>query len=60
MIERNFFTKIQLDEICSKLSPNEWINPHRSVLGFGNYDVNVIMTALEMRGYEAIWFDKRK
>lgn len=59
-LERGFFTKLQLDEICKQLSPNEWINPHRSMLGLGNYDINVIMSALENRGYEATWFDKRK
>lgn len=58
--ERGTFTKADLDNICSQLAPNDWINPHRSVLGFGNYDVNVIMTALQTKGYEAIWFDKRK
>lgn len=49
-----------MDEICLSLSPSEWINPHRSVLGLGNYDVNVVMTALQRRGLEAVWFDKRK
>lgn len=44
---------------CS-LSPDHLVNPHKSVLGLGNYDVNVIMSALQLRGYEAIWFDKRK
>ncbi|XP_054739659.1 josephin-like protein [Anastrepha obliqua] len=54
------YTKEQLDQICNDLSPNVWINPHRSPLGLGNYDINVIMTALQMRNCEAIWFDKRK
>lgn len=54
------FTKSELDEICVQLSPDEWINPHKSMLGLGQYDVNVIMSALQLRGYEAIWFDKRK
>ncbi|XP_064542560.1 josephin-like protein [Drosophila montana] len=54
------YTKDELDDICSNLSPNVWINPHRSVLGLGNYDINVIMTALQRRNCEAIWFDKRK
>jgi josephin len=30
------------------------------MLGLGNYDVNVLMTALQSKGYEAKWFDKRK
>ncbi|XP_023171714.1 josephin-like protein [Drosophila hydei] len=54
------YTKEELDDICNNLSPNVWINPHRSVLGLGNYDINVIMTALQKRNCEAIWFDKRK
>nr|CAD7601135.1 unnamed protein product [Timema genevievae] len=58
--EREAFNKYELDDICHSLSPNVWINPHKSLLGLGNYDVNVIMAALQRRGYEAIWFDKRK
>ena len=30
------------------------------MLGLGNYDVNVLMKALQSKGYEAEWFDKRK
>lgn len=59
-LEKGSYSKSQLDEICKRLSPDEWINPHRSILGLGNYDINVIMTALQTKGYEAIWFDKRK
>lgn len=54
------FTKAQLDGICLQLSPDVWINPHRSVLGLGNYDVNVIMAALQTREHEAVWWDKRR
>ncbi|CAH2086862.1 unnamed protein product [Euphydryas editha] len=57
---RNTFSKSELDTICSRLSPNVWINPHRSMLGLGNYDINVIMAALQKKGCEAVWFDKRK
>ncbi|XP_047505358.1 josephin-1 isoform X3 [Pieris napi] len=57
---RNTFSKSDLDTICRSLSPNVWFNPHRSMLGFGNYDINVIMAALQKQGCEAIWFDKRK
>lgn len=42
------------------LSPDNLVNPHKSMLGLGNYDVNVLMAALQLRGYEAMWFDKRK
>ncbi|CAL1542832.1 unnamed protein product [Lymnaea stagnalis] len=54
------FTKRDLDDICNRLSPGSFINPHRSMLGLGNYDVNVLMAALQEKGYETIWFDKRK
>lgn len=57
---KDAFTKADLDCICNSLSPDHWINPHKSVLGLGNYDINVIMKALQSRGCEAIWFDKRK
>ncbi|XP_074602427.1 josephin-2-like [Brevipalpus obovatus] len=54
------FTQQDLDEICVNLSGNMIMNPHRSMLGIGNYDVNVIMAALQTKGLEAIWFDQRK
>lgn len=57
---KDFFTKSELDEICNNLSPDNWINPHKSMLGIGNYDINVIMKALQSKDCEAIWFDKRK
>lgn len=57
--ERGSYSKSELDEICKHLS-DQWINPHRSMLGLGNYDINVIMTALQKKGCAAVWFDKRK
>lgn len=54
------FSRGQLDEICARLSPDNLINPHKSVLGLGNYDINVIMSALETKNHAAVWFDKRK
>ncbi|KAI5712394.1 hypothetical protein M8J75_007944 [Diaphorina citri] len=54
------FSKADLDEICINLSPQTWLNPHRSILGLGNYDINVIMTALQKKGFESNWFDRRK
>ncbi|CAB1338233.1 unnamed protein product [Coregonus sp. 'balchen'] len=42
-------------------SPGTLVTPHKkSVLGNGNYDVNVIMAALQTRGFEAVWWDKRR
>uniref|UniRef100_A0A6A7FNZ1 Josephin-2 n=1 Tax=Hirondellea gigas TaxID=1518452 RepID=A0A6A7FNZ1_9CRUS len=54
------FTKSDLDSICERLSPDHWLNPHKSMLGTGNYDINVIMAALEVKGCGVVWFDKRK
>lgn len=57
----NAFTKQELDAICKELAPDARIfNPHRSVLGFGCYDINVIISALAKRNYDVLWFDKRK
>ncbi|KAL1491419.1 hypothetical protein ABEB36_012020 [Hypothenemus hampei] len=58
--DKNAFSKQQLDTICHNLSPEYWINPHKSVLGLGNYDVNVIIRALQLYDYGMVWFDKRK
>lgn len=30
------------------------------MLGFGNYDVNVLMAAVQKKECETVWFDKRK
>uniref|UniRef100_A0A8C1PX79 Josephin-1 n=1 Tax=Cyprinus carpio TaxID=7962 RepID=A0A8C1PX79_CYPCA len=32
----------------------------KNMLGNGNYDVNAIMAALQTRGFEAVWCDKRR
>jgi josephin len=60
LFQERGFSKQELDQICYNLSPDVWINPHKSLLGRGNYDINVIMTALQRRGCEAVWFDKRR
>lgn len=54
------FAKSELDNICYALSPDNWFNPHKSLLGTGNYDINVIMAALVSKGCGVVWFDKRK
>lgn len=58
--DKNAFSKADLDGISSSLAPGAFINPHRSFLGLGNYDVNVLMTALQSKGFAAVWFDKRR
>eukprot|EP01130_Rhizamoeba_saxonica_P013317 TRINITY_DN567_c0_g1_i3.p1 TRINITY_DN567_c0_g1~~TRINITY_DN567_c0_g1_i3.p1 ORF type:complete len:140 (-),score=23.21 TRINITY_DN567_c0_g1_i3:29-448(-) len=34
-------------------------NPHKSEFGTGNYDVNVLQTAIQNQGYLVKWFDSR-
>jgi len=61
VLQEGRFTKRDLDTICNQLDPNSWWwNEHRSFLGIGNFDVNVIMSALEKCEKELVWFDKRK
>lgn len=54
------FTKVHLDGICAELSPDAFVNPHKSVLGLGNYDVEVLRVAFQQQGYACVWFDARK
>eukprot|EP00667_Euglena_gracilis_P024498 EG_transcript_28221 len=51
------FTPEQLDHIAYQLTPGPWlaINPHKSALGIGNYDVNVVEKALDDVGYTLRW-----
>ncbi|KAF7647723.1 hypothetical protein LDENG_00167720, partial [Lucifuga dentata] len=54
------FSRDTLQEIYQRLSPSTLVTPHKkNMLGNGNYDVNVIMAALQTRGFEAVWWDKR-
>uniref|UniRef100_A0A8D0B639 Josephin-1 n=1 Tax=Sander lucioperca TaxID=283035 RepID=A0A8D0B639_SANLU len=59
--DRTAFSRDTLQEIYQRLSPSTLVTPHKkSMLGNGNYDVNVIMAALQTRGFEAVWWDKRR
>ncbi|XP_053577066.1 josephin-2 [Bombina bombina] len=60
LLQRPEITQQRAEEICRGLAPNTLFNPHRSVLGTGNYDVNVIMAALHSLDYAAVWWDKRR
>ncbi|XP_037244467.1 josephin-2 [Falco biarmicus] len=60
VLQRPCFTQEAADEICKRLAPNAHLNPHRSLLGTGNYDVNVIMAALQSLELAAVWWDKRR
>jgi len=54
------FTQADLDAICYRLNPSTWLNPHKSWLGLGNYDVNVLAAALHTRACDLVWWDKRR
>ena len=51
------YTIEQLNDICYSLS-DECINPHKHVFG-GEYDVNVLIKALEDKGNQVEWHDNR-
>ncbi|KFD51808.1 hypothetical protein M513_07335 [Trichuris suis] len=76
LFQKAIYSKAQLDEIClrygltnfysvltlvcCRLTPSRLLNPHRSMLGLGDYDINVIQEALLKTGCSALWFDRRK
>lgn len=63
------FTRSELNTIASSLSGDvqhgfagpfsRFFNSHYNIVT-GNYDVNVLMQAVQTRGAEATWFDRRK
>lgn len=70
MQEKESFTRAELDGISENLvltDPNKdkWtplsliFKPHHNALT-GNYDVNVLITALETRKTNVVWHDRRK
>ncbi|XP_075849368.1 josephin-2 isoform X4 [Microcebus murinus] len=60
VLQQQLFSQEAADEICKRLAPDSRLNPHRSLLGTGNYDVNVIMAALQGLGLAAVWWDRRR
>ncbi|XP_065715689.2 josephin-2 [Patagioenas fasciata] len=60
LLQRPLFTQRHADDICKRLSPGARFPRHRSLLGTGNYDVNVLMAALQGLGLAALWWDKRR
>ena len=54
------FAKAALDALCRRLSPGAWLNPHKSMFGTGNYDVNVVMAAAQQAGHVVKWYDRRR
>ncbi|KAK5575903.1 hypothetical protein RB653_007038 [Dictyostelium firmibasis] len=55
------FTQKDMNDMAYEIDiTNRFINPHKSVLGLGDYDANVLVKALTSNGYEIQWFDKRE
>merc|ERR1719382_888879 len=59
LLGRQAFSTKSLDKICKELAPDKFINPHKSILQTGNYDANVLMSALGKEDIEVQWFDAR-
>ena len=60
LLQEHHYGKADFDRVCEELAPGEWINPHRSMLRIGNFDVNVLMVLLERAGMTVQWQDGRK
>ena len=60
LFQKMVFTKSDLNSACNSLAPDSpWLNPHRSWIGLGNYDVNVLSAALSTQDVVAKWWDRR-
>ena len=60
LLQEQIFSVKKMNQICKELAPNKILNPHKSPLQTGNWDVNVLMKCLEMQCVEVEWFDARK
>ncbi|KAI9594878.1 Josephin-domain-containing protein [Syncephalis fuscata] len=73
LLQKAVFSKKDLDAIADELGavsassapsqlsllPLTWRHPHRGIFG-GNYDINVLTTALNRHQLSLSWFDQRK
>nr|CAD2170534.1 unnamed protein product [Meloidogyne enterolobii] len=59
LFQRREFSQQELDEICERLDDRRCFNPHRSWIGLGNYDANILLIALQSRDFTGRYFDKR-
>ncbi|CEO98305.1 unnamed protein product (mitochondrion) [Plasmodiophora brassicae] len=60
LLQGRVVTQATLDAICLELNPSTVLNPHRSMLGRGDYDVNVVQVALERNRCSARWVNNGK
>ncbi|EFO83519.1 hypothetical protein CRE_03101 [Caenorhabditis remanei] len=59
ILQKAEFDPAKMDEICYAFNESKWFNPHRSWIGTGNYDINILMAALQQYDLKVMWFDKR-
>ncbi|KAJ2504461.1 Josephin-2 [Coemansia sp. RSA 2052] len=66
VLQQELYTHADLERIAKylhELHPEQagWLkfNSHKNFLGFGDYDVNVITSALQEHGYDILWHDNR-
>lgn len=64
LLQTRRYSKRDFDEACVALSPpppQAWWhrNPHRSVWGIGDYDVNAVTVLLQQQGFSVTWHDRR-
>lgn len=59
LLQTHRYSKSDFDKTCLVLSPNVWLNPHRSVWRIGDYDVNVVTMLLQQEGFSLKWHDRR-
>ena len=54
------FSAQDFERFATELTPGNWWNPHKAVLGLGNYDVNVLEYALLKQRVGIRWHDNRE
>jgi josephin len=59
LMQTHRYTKRDFDVSCLALSPDVWLNPHRSFWRIGDYDVNVITILMQQEGFCIAWHDHR-
>ncbi|UMM21581.1 hypothetical protein L5515_003197 [Caenorhabditis briggsae] len=59
ILQKKEFDATKMDEICYGMNESKWFNPHRSWIGTGNYDANILMASLQKHNLKVVWFDKR-
>lgn len=63
IIQSSYYTKKTFEKIAEELYKQDpqtnFINPHKNLIGLGNYDINVIEKSLLSLGFYIKWFDLR-